>query len=49
MEQLLVKTLESRIVAGERIGAPEIRAARGALKAGKRRRQTDQQAQRMAA
>jgi hypothetical protein len=27
--------LERRIVAGERIGAPEIRAVRGVLKAGK--------------
>jgi hypothetical protein len=43
------EALESRIIAGERIRAPEIRAARGALKAGKRRRQADQQAQRMAA
>lgn len=43
------EALERRIIAGERIGAPEIRVASGALKAGKRGRQTDQRAQRMAA
>ncbi len=41
--------LEHRIIAGERIGAPEIRAARGMVKAGKRGRQADHRAQRMAA
>ena len=43
------EALERRILAGERIGAPEIRAACGALKAGKRGRQTDQRAPRVAA
>jgi hypothetical protein len=33
--------LESRIIAGERIGAPEIREARGALKSGRPRHQPD--------
>ena len=40
------QALERRIIAGERIGAPEIRRAHGELKAGKRGRQADQQAQR---
>lgn len=43
------EALERRIVAGEHIGAPEIRRAYGALKAGKRLRQADRPAQRMAA
>jgi hypothetical protein len=33
------ETLEARIIAGETLGAPEIGAARGALKAGRRGRQ----------
>jgi hypothetical protein len=41
--------LERRIITGEHVGAPEIRATRGALKAGNRRRHADQRAQRMAA
>ena len=41
--------MEARIKAGERIGAPEIRAARGALKGGRSRRQASRPAQRMAA
>jgi len=41
------EVLERRIAAGEKIGAPEIRAARGARKAGKR--QADGPARRMAA
>jgi hypothetical protein len=43
------EALERRIPAGEHIGAPEIRAARGALKAGKWGRQADQRAQQMVA
>lgn len=35
------EALEGRIVAGERIGAPEIRAARGALRTGGPRRQAE--------
>lgn len=42
------EALEYRIIAGERIGAPEIRRAHGALKVGKQGRQ-DQRAQRLAA
>ena len=42
------ETLERRIVAGERIGARTIRAACGALRAGKGRK-TDHRAPRMAA
>lgn len=38
--------IESRIIAGERVGAPEIRKARGALKTG---RPDVKQARRMAA
>ena len=41
------EALERRILAGEHIGAPEIRAAYGALRAGKN--QADQRRQRMAA
>jgi hypothetical protein len=43
------KALERRIVGGERIGAPKIRAASRALKSGRPRHQPDQPAQRMAA
>jgi hypothetical protein len=41
-------SLESRILAGERVGAPEIRASRDALRPGSKRRQADQRT-RMAA
>jgi hypothetical protein len=41
------EALEARIIAGEKIGAPEIRAASGARKAGKR--QAERPAPRMAA
>ncbi|WP_425907614.1 hypothetical protein [Nitrobacter sp. TKz-YC02] len=43
------EALERRIIAGERIGAPEIRAARGALKSGRPLHPPDQPAQWMAA
>ncbi|WP_157043824.1 hypothetical protein [Nitrobacter hamburgensis] len=41
------EALERRTLAGEKIGAPEIRAAREALRAGKGH-QTNQRARRMA-
>ena len=43
------EALERRIIAGECIGVPAIRAARGALKGGRSRRQASRPAQRMAA
>jgi hypothetical protein len=43
------EALEARIIAGERIGAPEIRAVREVPKAVRRRRQAERQAARMAA
>ena len=46
--QSLRRELEASIIAGKRIGAPEIRRARGRLKSG-RPKQTDQPALRMAA
>jgi hypothetical protein len=39
----LRRQLEAKIVAGERIGAPEIRRARGPLPSGRPRRQSDRQ------
>jgi hypothetical protein len=41
--------LEARILAGEPIGAPQIRRARGKLRSGRPRRPSDQPALRMAA
>jgi hypothetical protein len=46
--QLLRRELEANIIAGKRIGAPEIRRARGRLKSGRPKR-ADQPALRMAA
>ena len=43
------EAIERQILAGAKIGGPDVRAAREAHNAGKRRRQADQRAQRMAA
>jgi hypothetical protein len=47
--QSLRRELEAKIIAGKRVGASEIRRARGPLKMGRSRRRADRPAMRMAA